>query len=94
MLKKLARKYTHSTLVISPVIGRNLKKEDIYASEEALGLVKAADFKPVSLGSRNKYSEPGYNLGTTGFIIFYLSKQTNMTVRPHAIIKYNREQQF
>lgn len=63
MFRKLVRNYTNSTLIIHPVIGRNLKESDLYDSEEALGLVKAANFKPVSLGNINKFSEKGYDLG-------------------------------
>ena len=63
MLKKIKRFYTHSTLVIHPVVGRKIQQSDIFDSEEALGLVKAADFKPISLGSINKFSFANFKKG-------------------------------
>jgi hypothetical protein len=63
MLKKIRRFYTHSTLVIHPIVGRKIQHRDIFDSEEALGLVKAADFKPISLASMNKFSKTNFKKG-------------------------------
>lgn len=77
MLKKIKRFYTRSTLVIHPVVGRKIQHSDIFDSEEALGLVKAADFKPISLGSKNAYSKANFQKGKASHIGLTVLGQTD-----------------